>query len=165
MAVYLGVIGLLVLLIVMYDFLATTLATGHSGPLSLLVIRFYKVSSLFIYHHVFRNRLLLGAIGPLSVVSILLMWFTAGWIGWVLIFFSTSGAVVANNSAGNDADIAERIYFVGFILTTLGMGSYTLLSLSLARSLALTSRSLSLSLTLSLSLLKVTSSRPRTSSG
>jgi hypothetical protein len=121
MPVYLGVIGLVVLLIVFYDFLTTTLATAHSGPLSLMVIRSYKLGSTYIYRHFFRNRLFLSAIGPFTVVSILLMWFIISWIGWVLIFFSTSGAVV-KSSTGSNADIAERIYFIGYVITTVGMG-------------------------------------------
>jgi hypothetical protein len=121
MPVYLGVIGLVVLLIVSYDFLTTTLATAHSGPLSLIVIRSYKLSSTYIFRHFFRNRLFLSAIGPFTVVSILLMWFIVTWFAWVLIFFSTSGAVV-KSSTSSDANIAERIYYVGYVMTTLGMG-------------------------------------------
>jgi len=120
---YLGVIGLLVLLLAYYDFLATTLVTSSSGIITLIIIRSNQLVSLWIHRHLLRIRAMLVVVGPLTVFSILSMWLFFFWLAWLLVFYSTLYGIVSS-STGAPAGVAARIYYTGYVISTLGIGDF-----------------------------------------
>lgn len=64
--------------------------------------------------------------GKLGVVETLLMvagWIVWTWVGWSLVFMGHEMAVV-DGSTGEPAGVWARIYFAGFVFSTLGLGDY-----------------------------------------
>ena len=66
-------------------------------------------------------RNLLAAIGPASVASRALMVLVALMFGWSLIFFAEADWVV-DAKTGAPADLWQRLYYVGYTISTLGLG-------------------------------------------
>lgn len=62
-----------------------------------------------------------AAAGPLAVLAVFLVWITLVWLGWSLIFLAHPGAVV-DPQTGRNADWWDTVYYVGFTITTLGVG-------------------------------------------
>lgn len=62
-------------------------------------------------------------IGRLIVLGVPLSWMATVWLGWVAIFCSVEGNVVASADR-TAAGVVEKIYFVGYVLFTLGNGEY-----------------------------------------
>ena len=69
------------------------------------------------------NRRLLAAIGFIHIASDFLLWLAALWAGWSLVFCGTPSAVVAGDGGG-PAGYADRIYFAGYCISTLGIGDF-----------------------------------------
>ncbi len=114
--------GLIVIVIVMVDVGWTTLTTQGSGPVTrLITLGVAYVSAGFCT--VFGRRSLLVTAGPLAVVVVGSAWLLALWGGWLLVFSALPGGVVDAQSE-KPADLVERIYFVGFTLSTLGVGDF-----------------------------------------
>lgn len=61
--------------------------------------------------------------GVLIVLFVLLSWIVLVLGGWLLIFSSADGAVRAASTAA-PGDLADRIYFTGYTVFTLGLGDY-----------------------------------------
>lgn len=115
-------LGGVLLTLVFYDAVVTTLATSNAaGPLTARLGRDYWRLS---------RRL---ASGPRSVVAIsagpvvLLLtvgaWLLLLWAGWGLVFAAEPSAVVSR-PGGEPADAWSRVYFAGFVTFTLGVGDY-----------------------------------------
>ncbi|GGC71321.1 hypothetical protein GCM10011362_19750 [Marinobacter halophilus] len=51
------------------------------------------------------------------------MWLLSLWAGWLLIFSAFPSGVIEAQT-GKTAGLAERVYFVGFTLSSLGMGDF-----------------------------------------
>lgn len=68
-------------------------------------------------------RSFLGAAGVALVLAGVMAWIGMLWIGWSLIFMGAPGAVV-RASSGEIATAAERVYFAGYTLFTLGLGDF-----------------------------------------
>lgn len=66
---------------------------------------------------------LLAFAGPALLVVAFLMWVGLLWAGWLLVF-SAEPAAVVEPSSGETASLAGRVYYVGFVLFTLGTGDY-----------------------------------------
>ena len=66
-------------------------------------------------------RNLLAAIGPASVAIRALMVLVALMVGWSLIVFAEADWVVDAES-GAPADVWQRLYYVGYTISTLGLG-------------------------------------------
>lgn len=122
MQVILILLGLSILVLITIDILITTLTLGGGGPIT---GRFttWVWRSLLKTHHRHSHHRMLATVGWILLVSIALIWYVGTFIGWVLLFNSSTAAVV-NASSKVPADIWERIYFVGNTLSTLGMGDY-----------------------------------------
>ena len=121
MTILLGILGLLVLVLTSIDLLWTTFVEGV-GPMSLHVS--LLVGKLLRYSVIHRKtRRLMAWGGLLVVMASLTAWTLLIWTGWTLIFCSWPTAVVAAHT-GRPADIADRIYFTGYNLFTLGMGDF-----------------------------------------
>src|SRR5690606_21164350 len=55
-------------------------------------------------------------------LKVLSVWIILVWVGLFLVFTSNPEAIV--NSDGIAANLWERLYFTGYVLSTLGMGNF-----------------------------------------
>lgn len=117
-----AVSGIIVLVVVMVDVTWTTLTTQGSGPVTRLVTVVIDFASAKV-HAAFGSRALLVTTGPLAVVVVGGVWLLSLWGGWVLVFNALPGGVVDAQSE-EPANLAERVYYVGFTLSTLGVGDF-----------------------------------------
>jgi hypothetical protein len=78
--------------------------------------------SLGVHRRVGSHRLL-EASGPVIVVAIVVVWIALLWAGWLLIFIASPQAVV-DATTHAPAGFADRVYYVGFTLFTLGVGDF-----------------------------------------
>lgn len=121
----LAVAGVLLLVTVAFDALATTLAVrAGAGPLTRwttqmlwrLVLRLHRRTG-------HRGSLLLAIAGPALLVFTVLTWVVLLWAGWTLVFLGQEGSVVQSRT-NQPADVLEVMYYVGFTVFTLGVGDY-----------------------------------------
>lgn len=118
----LAVPGVILLVIVMVDVAWTTLTTQGSGPITRLITSAVDLASAKA-HAVFGSRAVLVTAGPVAVVAVGSVWVLSLLAGWLLIFSAFPSGVIEAQS-GQTASLAERVYFVGFTLSTLGMGDF-----------------------------------------
>jgi hypothetical protein len=110
--------GIAVLSLVSYDFFFTTLSgTGTSfitRNVSLVVHRvsLYSIKSF--------GRKLMRHFGMLMNLMVLCVWIFLFWISIFLIYSSDYSSIVSQN--GEVATAIERLYFSGFVFSTLGIG-------------------------------------------
>ncbi|MEB3826688.1 ion channel [Phormidium sp. CCY1219] len=115
-------LGLLILVIVMADVLVTSLTAGGAGPLTGKLCRgAWKMGLRFNRKH--SNHRFLTLLGWILLVGIALLWLFLTWVGWTMVFCSFDEAVV-NSTTKIPATIGERIYFMGYTLSTLGLGDF-----------------------------------------
>lgn len=112
--------GLALILIIMTDAIWSILTLGGGGPIAdRLVSRLWQ--------QIFRDggapRAAMTFVGPGIMLATLTLWLGGLWLGWLLIFSGQPTAVIGA-STGLPATLAERVYFVGFTLFTLGVGDY-----------------------------------------
>ena len=115
-------LGALLVAGMLLDALWTTLAPHGAGPLSKRVARAWWSVSLALHKRIGAHGLLAFA-GPALLVVAFFVWVAGLWGGWTLIFSADAGAVVDSTSKA-PASLAGRIYYVGFVLFTLGTGDY-----------------------------------------
>lgn len=118
----LAVAGVLVLIIVMVDVAWTTLTTQGSGPVTGLVTVAVEWTATTA-HRMSGSRTLLVTTGPVAIVGVGAVWVTLLWAGWLLIFSAFPNGVLEAQSQ-QAANLSERVYFVGFTLSTLGVGDF-----------------------------------------
>ncbi|HEY9119645.1 MAG TPA: potassium channel family protein [Marinobacter sp.] len=106
----------------MVDVAWTTLTTQGSGPITRLVTGGLRFVSAQI-HALSGSRALLAIAGPSGIAAIGGVWLLCLWGGWILVFSAFPGGVV-NAQSGAPANFVERVYFVGFTLSTLGVGDF-----------------------------------------
>jgi hypothetical protein len=122
--VWLGLIGLAILLFITYDLFKTTLEARKDGPLTHFIVGAIQFASLWIHRKSnYRLHRMLELIGPTSVVVTLINWVFWIWFGWILIFVSDSNSVV-EAATGKDAALIDKIYYVTYSYTTLGLGDF-----------------------------------------
>lgn len=119
MRVLFALTGAAVVILTMVDFVWTTLSVRGAGPMTAR----FSAAVWAACRAVGRGRLApaLTAAGPAILVATLALWITLLWLGWLLIFLADPEAVV-RSSDQEEADLSGRIYFVGFIISTLGVG-------------------------------------------
>jgi len=115
-------IGILLLLLVITDFFHTTLSFQGSGPITRLVHR-SKWKAVQFLARLFGDRMLRYG-GLFLALSMLASWILLFWLGLFLVFHSDPAAVVSNDELERPANVIERIYFTGFVLSTLGLGDF-----------------------------------------
>jgi hypothetical protein len=117
-------LGALLVGLTLLDALWTTIAPRGAGPLTKRVARGWWAASLWAHR---RRRGgahgLLAFAGPALLVVAFLGWVAGLWAGWLLVFSAEPGAVVGATSNA-PAPLAGRVYYVGFVLFTLGTGDY-----------------------------------------
>jgi hypothetical protein len=116
-------IGAIVILsLTFYDITWTCLSASETGPVSFRVMTFYKsLSQIFRplkgVHHILR------AIGLMTFLTTIFIWYLCMWIGWSMIFFTVPGSVVSGTT-GNPATYFEKFYFTGWVVFTAGIGDF-----------------------------------------
>lgn len=122
MSVLLLILGLILLAVVFYDVLITTLTVQGGG---FLTNRF----SSWLWHLVIKrhehhsSHRLLVRTGLFLISGMVILWCLFTWGAWSLIFCSFQEAII-NASNKEPATIWGRIYFTAYTLTTLGRGDY-----------------------------------------
>ncbi|MBS8241514.1 two pore domain potassium channel family protein [Marinobacter lipolyticus] len=114
--------GATVITVVMLDVLCTTLTTQGSGPITQVVTAGAgAVSQLML--RVTGTREMLITVGPGTMVLLGTLWLLFLWLGWWLVFSAFPSGILHAQS-GMAADLADRAYFIGFTLSTLGVGDF-----------------------------------------
>lgn len=112
--------GIVILLLVIYDFFFTTLSASgmsfiakgvsiFSDRCVQLVVKFAGRKA-YNYHGLFVNIMVLAA------------WVILAWLGLFLLY--SSNPEMITNSSGRVANSWERLYFTGYTLSTLGIGNF-----------------------------------------
>lgn len=122
MRIFLAAIGALLIIAVFFDALWTTMGIG-GGPLSKRLIHYLHQAWLGLYRRFFRRRLFLTWGSVVILLTLFMLWVGTLWLGWTLIFNGSLSAV-RNSSTGLPATVAERVYFTGYTIFTLGTGDY-----------------------------------------
>lgn len=122
MAVWMLVVGGLMLLVVSYDVLSTTLVTtSAAGPLTGGIGHGVWAMSRRVARR--PGSVIMQMTGPIVLVLTIVVWLTLLWGGWTLIFSAAPDAVISSADR-QPADGWERLYFAGFTTFTLGVGDY-----------------------------------------
>ncbi|MGM0767255.1 MAG: ion channel [Pseudomonadota bacterium] len=115
--------GAVIIVVIMLDVVWTTLTTQGSGPIARLVtVGTDKIAKTAL--SIGGSRTVLTPVGPLAIILLSSIWLFSLWLGWVLVFSALPFGVV-ESPGGAPASLTERIYFVGFTLSTLGVGDLT----------------------------------------
>lgn len=115
-------LGIILLILVLVDIVATTVALRGGGIAAKYLGRF--IWSLLA--PIVRNRPnspLATVTGPVLIILLFCTWSVLLWAGWTLIFSALPEAVVHGKSTA-PASIDARVYYTGYVITTLGLGDY-----------------------------------------
>ncbi len=114
--------GILLLGLTVYDLLITAFSTWGAGPvtgrLNRGIWRFLLWTTRKNGHSKFLNYS-----GIINIAAVLLMWIVLAWVANVLMFSSQDLAVV-HTSSTIAATLGERIYFTGYVLSSMGNGEF-----------------------------------------
>jgi hypothetical protein len=117
------VAGGALLALVAVDVVATTLTIGTSaGPFTRRVLG-PAWRLLLRLHAGRRDRRLLSIAGVLLLGGTVVFWVAATWLGWSLVFLGGHGSVVSA-ATHEPAGVVDTVYFVGFTISTLGVGDF-----------------------------------------
>lgn len=116
-------LGLGILLFVNYDALKTTVGLGGAGPLVRVISRTIWNTALLLHRSRLGCTAFLRAAGTVIALVSIAVWVVGIALGYGLILASDPGGIV-NGITRNVADPFERMYFLGFSLTTLGIGDF-----------------------------------------
>lgn len=115
--------GFLLVAVATVDALWTTLwVEAHAGPLAARLAAVANRLGVRVLAR-FGHRAM-SVKGPLILVQSIAVWVALTWAGWVMVFASTEGALVDPHT-GAPAAFAERIYFTGYSLWTMGNGDFS----------------------------------------
>lgn len=115
-------VGLTVLVVTMWDIAGSVLGDrGDGGVVTGLIGR--RVWRMFEPARRRGRCRSSHLVGRGIVLAIPLMWLAAMWFGWTLIFLSSIGNV-ESSSTGLPASATEKLYYVGYLLVTLGNGEF-----------------------------------------
>ena len=112
-------LGASLALIGLWDQFWTILGEG-GGPVTRRIAKRIFGSARWLYARYPRSRVL-SVGGVASVLGTVVFWVVVQWTAWTLIFVGLPEGVVAAGSS-EPAGLAERVYFAGYTLSTLGIG-------------------------------------------
>ena len=121
MHLMLSILGGLLVLFVYVDVLWTTMGQG-GGPFTTRIMSGVWKALLSSQRRFGATRLLSSA-GIIITILAVVLWILFLWMGWVLVFYGTEGAIV-HAQTNTPAGFWEQVYFTGFTIFTLGMGDY-----------------------------------------
>lgn len=112
--------GIVLILGTMVDIFWTVITARGAGPLSSrLVLVLHKAIQAAARMSGARVIMALG--GPLILCLTFIVWVVLLWAGWWLLFRADPQAVLVSSS-DQPGGVIDRLYFVGFTLSTLGIG-------------------------------------------
>ncbi|HKJ64134.1 MAG TPA: hypothetical protein VJ969_01945, partial [Desulfopila sp.] len=122
MRILAGAVGGIIVILVLWDVVKTTLLLQGAGPLNRRLSNSLWRGCLAVYHRL-PGHFFLGVSGVFILLASVSVWILLYWIGWSLIFSVSEMAVV---SAQNEvpASFWQRVYYVGFTFITLGIGDF-----------------------------------------
>ncbi|SDK72127.1 Ion channel [Salinimicrobium catena] len=113
-------IGLLLLILIIYDFFFTTLSGSGAGFISKNVASLtYRAMRKFAGP---TNRKTFEYSGMIVNLCVLFVWIVIVWAGLFLVYSYDPDAIT--NSSSRPANWVERLYFTGYVLSTLGLGNF-----------------------------------------
>lgn len=112
--------GTIILLLVIYDFFFTTLSGSGAGLISERVSIVSDKIIKFIVKR--RGRSVYKFNGLFVNLMVLSVWILLVWIGLFLLYSYNPEAITNGN--GRMANVYERLYFAGYIISTLGIGNF-----------------------------------------
>lgn len=112
--------GLIILLITIYDFFYTTLSGSGAFFISKSVSGL--AHRLLLWLSRIFGRKIFSLSGMAVNLSVLSVWVILVWAGLLLVYSYNPEAIT--NSSGRPANTVERLYFTGYILSTLGVGNF-----------------------------------------
>ncbi|MGM0570868.1 ion channel [Marinobacter sp.] len=115
------VAGAALVVLVMVDACWTTLTTRGAGVFTGMVTNTVRWCAITLSRNAGRRAFLVAA-GPLAITLMGLVWVTGLWAGWVLMFAAIPGAVQQSSTMMPATAAGDLVYFVGFTLSTLGVG-------------------------------------------
>lgn len=122
MDVWMLVVGSLLLAVVFFDAIATTLSTGAAaGPVTARIgAGWWRLARRLARTP---SSPLVVASGPIVILLTVGVWLAMLWGGWALIFAADPDAVVSS-STQQPASGWSRVYYSAFTVFTLGVGDY-----------------------------------------
>lgn len=122
MDVWMLVVGPLLLAVVGYDAISTTLSTGAAaGPVTSRVGSGWWRTARRVASG--PTSPLIAASGPIVVLLTVAVWLALLWGGWTLIFSADPDAIVSSTER-TPAGGWSRVYYAAFSVFTLGVGDY-----------------------------------------
>ena len=118
-----GVLGAALVILISYDLFRTVLTVSGGGPVAAQMAAVAWRLSLRVAAGRCHPPRWLAAVGPALAVLTLLVWLAGLWSGWTMIFSASPDAVVEAQSKA-PASLVDRLYYVGYTLTTLGLGDF-----------------------------------------
>lgn len=115
-------IGILLFVGVVWDILKTTLSLQGGGWFTGRYAHFFWNSILKLSGRNGHSKLL-GEAGYLLLVSIILIWVLSLYSSFVFLLLSSPDSII-NSSTKVPADLWEKIYYGGYVLSTLGNGDF-----------------------------------------
>lgn len=114
------ILGIILLGIIFFDFFFTTLSISGAG----FVSRKISLLSYMVLQYCAKifGRSAYTYSGIIVNLSIFLIWVISIWLGLFFLYSSNPDAIT--NSQGVVADWVERLYFTGYVISTLGMGNF-----------------------------------------
>lgn len=112
--------GFLIIAFTWVDVAWTTLTLDGGGPVArrLTSVMGKLQRSPHMLHSPLRTKF-----GASVIIANVFCWVALLWLGWWLVYMSDPNSVVASKNEV-PANAVDRIYFVGFLLTTLGTGDF-----------------------------------------
>ena len=117
----LAIPGVLVLLLLAWELLVTVTSSGIGFATRRVENGIWRF--LLLSFRITRSPHILTWAGGIALVGAVSFWGLLLWLGWMLVFSSSTGAI-ADTTTGTPASLWARFYFVGFSLATLGMGDF-----------------------------------------
>ena len=117
------IIGIIILIFIITDIVITTLAPHGGGFLTSYISRMIWKFLLYLNKNHGATRVL-NLSGMFLIIIILAIWILFLWSGYSFIFCFDDNSVI-NNTTKIPATVQEKIYYVGYSLSTLGYGDFS----------------------------------------
>lgn len=122
LTILLVTVGVCLVLLIVYDFAVTAYIPSGEGPVSKQVNNgVFKL--FFILSGRNGRNSLLDYVGMAIIFSLSLTWILMLWTGFVCIFSAFPESILQGQNK-TPTDLFEKIYHVGYTLSTLGIGDY-----------------------------------------
>jgi hypothetical protein len=117
-----AIAGFILLLAALIDINWTTLGTHGGGPLSKHVASAQWKLAVALHRRKPNHRLLSFA-GSVILLNTVIFWIALMWIAWVLIYSAHPQSIIDAHTR-RPVDLASRIYFVAYTMSTMGNGDF-----------------------------------------